>query len=205
MGRVLPTLGKRHAALASDPRRRSGPCSRGRDPAAASFATRCGRRGSTRCGRRDRHPAGQRRQEVQPDLPALPRGRRARPHGDDARRRRGPPCSRSSPGTDIPTVDITGGAPELHKRWREIVVRAPPRASVMDRCNLTITAALPNYATSRSSSPSTGVEVVARCRTTAPADGRAARRRRLRGVDRGAAPAERARLRPRRHRSASTW
>src|SRR5215213_7489791 len=26
--------------------------------------------------------------------------------------------------TDIPTVDITGGAPELHRRWRELVMRA---------------------------------------------------------------------------------
>jgi radical SAM/Cys-rich protein len=39
----------------------------------------------------------------------------------------------------IPTLDITGGAPELHPRFRDIVVRA--RAldrRVMDRCNLTI-------------------------------------------------------------------
>jgi len=44
------------------------------------------------------------------------------------------------------TVDITGGAPELHKRWREIVVRARAAGSeVIDRCNLTITL-LPNYA-----------------------------------------------------------
>jgi radical SAM/Cys-rich protein len=48
--------------------------------------------------------------------------------------------------TGIPTVDITGGAPELHKRWREIVVRATDAGKrVMDRCNLTITR-LPNYA-----------------------------------------------------------
>jgi radical SAM/Cys-rich protein len=41
--------------------------------------------------------------------------------------------------TDIPTLDITGGAPELHPRFREMVIRA--RAldrQVMDRCNLTI-------------------------------------------------------------------
>lgn len=43
------------------------------------------------------------------------------------------------------TVDITGGAPELHKRWREIVVRSRAAGKrVMDRCNLTITR-LPNY------------------------------------------------------------
>lgn len=47
--------------------------------------------------------------------------------------------------SDIPTVDITGGAPELHLRFREIVVHARARGRhVMDRCNLTITR-LPNY------------------------------------------------------------
>jgi radical SAM/Cys-rich protein len=49
-------------------------------------------------------------------------------------------------GSDIPTVDITGGAPELHPRFRELVVRARAAGRhVMDRCNLTITQ-LPNYA-----------------------------------------------------------
>jgi len=48
--------------------------------------------------------------------------------------------------TDIPVVDITGGAPELHKRWREIVIRSRAAGKhVIDRCNLTITR-LPNYA-----------------------------------------------------------
>ena len=45
----------------------------------------------------------------------------------------------------LATVDITGGAPELHPRFREIVAKA--RACdrhVIDRCNLTITT-LPNY------------------------------------------------------------
>ena len=46
----------------------------------------------------------------------------------------------------VATVDITGGAPELHPRFREIVARARAAgAHVMDRCNLTITR-LPNYA-----------------------------------------------------------
>ena len=46
----------------------------------------------------------------------------------------------------IPTLDITGGAPELHPRFRDIVVHARTMGrQVMDRCNLTITA-LPNYA-----------------------------------------------------------
>ena len=39
----------------------------------------------------------------------------------------------------IPTLDITGGAPELHPLFRELVSRARALgARVMDRCNLTI-------------------------------------------------------------------
>lgn len=46
----------------------------------------------------------------------------------------------------IPTLDITGGAPEMHPRFRDIVTRARALGRhVMDRCNLTITT-LPNYA-----------------------------------------------------------
>jgi len=46
----------------------------------------------------------------------------------------------------IPTVDITGGAPELHPRFRSIVLRARAAgAHVMHRCNLTAIL-LPNYA-----------------------------------------------------------
>jgi radical SAM/Cys-rich protein len=48
--------------------------------------------------------------------------------------------------TDIPTLDITGGAPELHPRFRDIVTRATAMGrQVMDRCNLTILT-LPAYA-----------------------------------------------------------
>jgi radical SAM/Cys-rich protein len=62
---------------------------------------------------------------------------------------------------DIPTIDITGGAPELHKRWREIVVRARGAGKhVMDRCNLTITR-LPNYAYLPGFFAEHGVHVVA--------------------------------------------
>ena len=44
----------------------------------------------------------------------------------------------------IGTVDITGGAPELHPRFKDLVVRARAAGRhVMDRCNLTITQ-LPN-------------------------------------------------------------
>lgn len=40
----------------------------------------------------------------------------------------------------MPTFDITGGAPEMHPRFRELVVRARKLGrKVMDRCNLTIT------------------------------------------------------------------
>jgi radical SAM/Cys-rich protein len=46
----------------------------------------------------------------------------------------------------IPRFDITGGAPELHPDFREIVVRgAAAGARVMHRCNLTAML-LPNYA-----------------------------------------------------------
>ena len=46
----------------------------------------------------------------------------------------------------VSTLDITGGAPELHPRFREIVTRARALGCrVIDRCNLTITL-LPNYA-----------------------------------------------------------
>lgn len=45
----------------------------------------------------------------------------------------------------IPTLDITGGAPELHPDFREIVARASQLgAHVMHRCNLTAVL-LPNY------------------------------------------------------------
>jgi radical SAM/Cys-rich protein len=46
----------------------------------------------------------------------------------------------------IPTLDITGGAPELHPDFRELVARgAATGAHVMHRCNLTAIL-LPNYA-----------------------------------------------------------
>ncbi len=54
-------------------------------------------------------------------------------------------CLRFLDTSGIPTLDITGGAPELHPSFREIVVRARAAGKhVMDRCNLTITG-LPNY------------------------------------------------------------
>ena len=54
-------------------------------------------------------------------------------------------CLRFLESSDIPTVDITGGAPELHPAFRDIVCRARALGRhVMDRCNLTITR-LPRY------------------------------------------------------------
>jgi radical SAM/Cys-rich protein len=54
-------------------------------------------------------------------------------------------CLRFLESSDIPTLDITGGAPELHPLFRDIVRRARAAGRhVMDRCNLTITR-LPNY------------------------------------------------------------
>lgn len=48
-------------------------------------------------------------------------------------------CMRALATTAIPTVDITGGAPELHPRFRDIVVQTRALGRhVMDRCNLTI-------------------------------------------------------------------
>jgi radical SAM/Cys-rich protein len=45
----------------------------------------------------------------------------------------------------IPTLDITGGAPELHPEFRRIVREATALGcQVIDRCNLTVTR-LPNY------------------------------------------------------------
>jgi len=54
-------------------------------------------------------------------------------------------CLRVLTDTSIPTLDITGGAPELHPEFRSIVARATALGRhVVDRCNLTITR-LPNY------------------------------------------------------------
>jgi radical SAM/Cys-rich protein len=70
-------------------------------------------------------------------------------------------CLRFLEATDIPTVDITGGAPELHPAFREIVRRARAAGrQVMDRCNLTITR-LPNYSDLPEFLASQQVEVVA--------------------------------------------
>jgi radical SAM/Cys-rich protein len=61
----------------------------------------------------------------------------------------------------VPRFDITGGAPELHPSFREIVVRAAATgARVMHRCNLTAIL-LPNYADIPALLAAHRVEVVA--------------------------------------------
>jgi radical SAM/Cys-rich protein len=61
----------------------------------------------------------------------------------------------------IPTLDITGGAPEMHPRFREIVARARALGRrVIDRCNLTIVT-LPAYANLPEFLAAHRVEVVA--------------------------------------------
>ncbi len=63
--------------------------------------------------------------------------------------------------TDIPTVDITGGAPELHPRFRDMVTRAAGlERHVIDRCNLTILT-LPAYRDLPEFLAEHGVEIVA--------------------------------------------
>ena len=64
-------------------------------------------------------------------------------------------------GSGIPTVDITGGAPELHPDFRELVSRATALGRrVMHRCNLTAIL-LPNYADIPALLAAHEVEVVA--------------------------------------------
>jgi radical SAM/Cys-rich protein len=141
-GRVLPTLHKRGAALAGTGAQRAAldaSCGDRRFEAALEsaglyplhatrveiFQLNVGRK----CNQTCRHchvDAGPDRTEMMPDE-VLDR------------------CLAVIDSADIGTVDITGGAPELHKRWREIVVRARAAGRhVIDRCNLTI-AQLPNY------------------------------------------------------------
>jgi radical SAM/Cys-rich protein len=70
-------------------------------------------------------------------------------------------CLRALESTPIPTLDITGGAPELHPQFRDIVRRGREMGRrVMDRCNLTILL-LPAYADLPEFFARWGVEVVA--------------------------------------------
>ena len=77
-------------------------------------------------------------------------------------------CLRFLEASDIPTLDITGGAPELHPSFRDIVRRARGMGRhVMDRCNLTITR-LPNYQDLPEFFAEHSVEIVASLPSFAP-------------------------------------
>ncbi|HEX2080343.1 MAG TPA: arsenosugar biosynthesis radical SAM (seleno)protein ArsS [Longimicrobium sp.] len=156
--RVLPTLHKRHVPLASAGEQRA---LLARVPVAQPFESALMGAGlhplrateidvlqinvGRRCNQTCRHchvDAGPDRTEMMPDA-VVDR------------------CLEIIESTDIPTIDITGGAPELHRRWREMVVRARAAGKhVMDRCNLTITR-LPNYAYLPEFFAEQGVHVVA--------------------------------------------
>ncbi len=70
-------------------------------------------------------------------------------------------CIRVLAQTDIPTVDITGGAPELNANFRWIVERAKTLGRhVLDRCNLTILT-VPSQADLAGFLAARGVEIVA--------------------------------------------
>lgn len=156
--RVLPTLHKRHQLLASADAQRA---MLGQVPVARSFEAALDGAGlyplratgieilqvnvGRKCNQTCRHchvDAGPDRTEMMPDA-VVDR------------------VMEIIESTPIPTVDITGGAPELHRRWKEIVVRARAAGKhVMDRCNLTITR-LPNYAYLPAFFAEQGVHVVA--------------------------------------------
>jgi radical SAM/Cys-rich protein len=156
--RVLPTLQKRHAPLAAAAEQRA---LLARVPVQRSFEEALDGAGlfplratgidilqlnvGRKCNQTCRHchvDAGPDRTEMMPDA-VVDR------------------CLEVIDATDIPTVDITGGAPELHGRWRELVTRARAAGKeVIDRCNLTITL-LPNYAYLPRFFAAHGVHVVA--------------------------------------------
>ena len=142
MGRVLPTLQKQHAPLASSAEQRATLAT---VPLARSFKEALAQSSlyplratgvdilqinvGKKCNQTCRHchvDAGPDRTEMMPR---------------DVMEK----CLEVLATTDIPTVDITGGAPELHPDFREFVARSHAIGKhVMDRCNLTIML-LPNY------------------------------------------------------------
>jgi radical SAM/Cys-rich protein len=143
VSRILPTMARRQAPLASPAAQRARlaevPLGRGFERALAEsglFPLRAtgveilqinvGRR----CNQTCRHchvDAGPDRKEVMP-----------RPVFEA--------CLAFLTRARVPTLDVTGGAPELHPEFREIVARgAAAGARVIHRCNLTAIL-LPNYA-----------------------------------------------------------
>jgi len=158
MGRVLPTLQKRQSALASGREQRAA---LERVPLDRTFEDALGRAGLSplratgieilqvnvgkKCNQTCRHchvDAGPDRTEMMSDeIVDAVLGVLAT--------------------TDIPTLDITGGAPELHRRFDEMVSRARGLGRhVIDRCNLTI-ATLPNYRYLPGFLAEQGVEIIA--------------------------------------------
>lgn len=143
MGRVLPTLGRRHSPLSGGAEQcallaRVGPDRRFEDalqgaglyPLRPSGIEILQINVGKRCNQTCRHchvDAGPDRVEVMP-----------RPVFEA--------CLRFLERAAIPTLDITGGAPELHPAFRQIVSRASALGvQVVHRCNLTAIL-LPNYA-----------------------------------------------------------
>jgi radical SAM/Cys-rich protein len=143
MGRILPTLQKQHAPLASGAEQQATLAT---VPLTRSFAESLAQSSlyplratgveilqinvGKKCNQTCRHchvDAGPDRTEVMPR---------------DVLER----CLEVLAASDIPKVDITGGAPELHPDFEELVQRVRGMGRhVMDRCNLTILL-LPNYA-----------------------------------------------------------
>jgi hypothetical protein len=106
-------------------------------------------------------------------------------------------CLQFFEASDIPTLDITGGAPELHPAFRDIVRRARAMGRhVMDRCNLTITR-LPNYQDLPEFLAGHGVEIVASLPSFAARQTDAQRGIGVFDDSIAAAPVQRARLRRR--------
>ena len=208
--KLVMCLAQRAAAAADGPRRaarvaraRSSPlalrqrCSCWR----VDFARRARRRPARHRSRPTAHRdlPDQRRQALQPDLPALPRRRRPRPRDEmmDRETIDAVPRARST---------ATAAHDRRHHRRRAGAQPALPLAGrrsacargkhVMDRCNLTVLADCPAPRPARRASPSAASRSSARCRTTASANTDAQRGDGVfEKLDRGAAAPERGRLR----------
>ena len=162
----------------------------------ASSTRRCSRPGSSPLTARARidDASDQRRQALQPDVPPLPRRRRPdRREVDDARDDGA--CLAALEASDIPTVDITGGAPELNPHFRWLVDEVARARPARDR---PLQPDGPRRPPGRRDLPEFlarhEVEVVALAAALPRAEHRRpARRGRVREVDRGAAAAERRR------------
>jgi radical SAM/Cys-rich protein len=158
VGRVLPTLHKLGAPLANGEAQRTRLAE---IPLPRSFASALGSAGlfplrssgldilqinvGKRCNQTCRHchvDAGPDRVEIMP-RPVLEA------------------CLTFLERARIPTLDVTGGAPELHPDFREIVTRATALGvHVIHRCNLTAIL-LPNYSDIPELLAARGIEVIA--------------------------------------------